>query len=100
MKVQLDSSITGGGAISQPIPGAAPAGKPPEPPKSPETPQPVEGAADGIRISIASTALNQLSTDRNEKIGRVTASVQGGSYQTSSVATSTALVEHALSGSA
>jgi hypothetical protein len=57
-----------------------------------------EATTDGVGISIASTALNQLSTDRNAKISRVTAEVQSGTYQTSSTATSSALVEHALSG--
>ena len=93
MALQLNTNITsasttGPTPLTHSSPGVTPAAKSPEAP---------EAAADGIRVSIASTALNQLSSDRSEKVSRVTAEVQGGSYQPSSTATSSALVEHALS---
>ena len=92
MALQLNTNITSAStteptALSHSSPGVAAAARTPEAPE----------AADGIGISIASTALNQLSADRSEKISRVTSEVQGGSYQPSSTATSTALVQHALS---
>jgi hypothetical protein len=85
MKLELNPSI----ATTQAGPSGAVIGKVPE-----EVAQP----GDGIRISVASTALNQLSASRSAKIDRVTAAVQGGSYQTSSTATGNAVVADALSG--
>ena len=84
MKLQLNPSIA-----AQAIPSGAAIGK---------TPEAVAGTGDGILISSDATALNQLSVNRSAKIDRVTAAVQGGSYRVSSAATSSALVEDALSG--
>jgi hypothetical protein len=79
MKLQLDPSIS-----LQAIPGTAPAGK--SPPAVPAT------SGDGIRLSTASEALN-----RSPKIARLAVAVQGDAYQISGAATSSALVEDALS---
>jgi anti-sigma28 factor (negative regulator of flagellin synthesis) len=83
MKLQLNTSIA-----TPTISGGTPVGKSPEAPA---------GTGDGIRISIASAALTQLSADRNTKIERVTAAVQGGSYRVSSSETGSAIIEDALS---
>jgi hypothetical protein len=77
MKLQLDPSV-----FIQAIPEPARAGKSPE--GTAET-------GDDIRLSTASAALN-----RSPKIDQLTALVQGGSYQISSAATSSAIVEDAL----
>jgi hypothetical protein len=79
MKLQLNPSIA-----TQAIPDTAPAAK---------VPNAVAGPGDDIRISSAVAAL-----DWSVKIHQVTASVQNGSYQVSSAATSNAIVEDALSG--
>jgi hypothetical protein len=63
--------------------------------KPPEEPM---GPRDGILISGASTALNQLSLNGSTKIEKVAAAVQGGTYQDNSAATSNAIVRDALSG--
>jgi hypothetical protein len=85
MKLQLNPSI----ATTEVTPVAAAIVKSPEASAVP---------GDGIQISSASAALNQLSARRNAKIDRVAAAVHGDSYQTSSPATSNALVEDALTG--
>jgi hypothetical protein len=80
MKLQLNPTVA-----TQAIPAdTAPAGKAPEA---------VAVPGDDIRISSAVAAL-----DWSAKIEQVTALVQSGSYQVSSVATSNAIVEDALSG--
>jgi hypothetical protein len=89
MKLTLNSSIAKPGAIGPAISGGA------QPGKSPASPA---GSGDGILISSASAALNQLAADRSARISRITASVQQGLYRTSSSATSKALVVDALSG--
>jgi hypothetical protein len=78
MKLQLNPAIA-----SQAIPGSPQVGRLPDAAAAP---------GDDIRISSAVAAL-----DWSAKIGRVTASVQSGAYQASSVATSNALIEDALS---
>jgi|GEM_PF-2062122 len=80
------SAVTGASAPTQVNPGGATAGKPPA-----ET-------ADGVRISAASTALKQSAANGSAKVVRLTGAVQGGSYVTSSAATSHAIVENILSG--
>ncbi|HEY3826289.1 MAG TPA: hypothetical protein VGL82_17105 [Bryobacteraceae bacterium] len=77
MKIRSNSSISHSAA------GGAPVARTPGPPA--ETP-------DGVQISVASEALNQ-----NAKIHHLTAAVGAGAYETSSAATSHALVEDALS---
>jgi hypothetical protein len=94
MKLQLDASITGSvitrsGAPGQAAAGGTPVGK--------STAAPAE-TGDGTRLSVSSATLNQSSANRSEKIDQLTRAVQGGFYQTSSAATSNALVEDALSG--
>jgi hypothetical protein len=79
MKLRLDPSIS-----IPAIPDPARPGKPPEG---------IAAAGDDIRLSTASAALN-----RSPRIEQLTALVQGGSYQASSAATSSAIVEDALSG--
>ena len=79
MKLRLDPSIA-----TPAVASVAPAAK---------SPEAQAATADGIVISSASAALNQ-----SGRIDQLTAAVQGGSYETSSTATSYALVENALSG--
>jgi hypothetical protein len=81
MKV-TGSAIAQTNDLSQALPGGTQAGK---------LPEALAGTEDGIRFSIVIAAL-----DPTPKIARVTAAVQGGSYQIDSAATSTALVEDAL----
>ncbi len=71
-----------GSAIAQ-IPNWVPAGRRPEA---------LAGTEDGIRLSSVIAGL-----DRSPQIARVTAAVGDGSYQIDSAATSSALVEDALS---
>lgn len=98
MKLRLNPSVTEpaiatSSNASRGISSATQVGKPAEP----------EGA-DGILISnvsaAAANALNELSVAQTAKVERVAAAVQGGSYQDDSVATSNAIVEHALAGGA
>jgi hypothetical protein len=56
------------------------------------SPEVLAGSEDGIRFSSVVATL-----DRTPQIARVTAAVQEGSYQIDSAATSSALVEDALS---
>ena len=79
MKLELNPSIA-----TQAVTDTAPSVKAPEA---------VAGPGDDIRISSAVAAL-----DWSAKINQVTASVQNGTYQVSSAATSNAIVEDALSG--
>jgi hypothetical protein len=91
MKLQLNSSITESAVTRSGTPGQA-----------------VQGGAaggssaarsentDGIRISGTSVALRESSANRQISIDQLTSVVQGGSYQTSSRATSHALVRDAL----
>ena len=78
------SAITQTNNLSPAIPTGAQAGKPAEA---------LAGTEDGIRFSSVIAGL-----DRTPQIARVTAAVQGGSYQIDSAATSSALVEDALAG--
>jgi hypothetical protein len=79
MKLELNPSIA-----TPAIAEGTPAGKPPEA---------AAAAGDGIRISSVLTALDQTA-----RISRITAAVQGGSYQVSSTETGNSIVEDALSG--
>ena len=53
---------------------------------------------DSIQISGPSSALNQLSADRNQRVQQLTALVQGGSYQLSGGQIGRAIVADAVSG--
>jgi hypothetical protein len=87
MKLELNPTI-----VAQAASGAAPAGKAPE--AAAAAPEVVAaGVADGILVSSVLTAL-----DQTERISRVAAAVQAGSYRVSSTATGNAIVEDALSG--
>jgi hypothetical protein len=93
MKLQLNPSVaapgtTRSGDTGQVSRGAAPEGR---------FTEPSAAARDGVLISSASAVLNDLSAERGGKIGQLTALIQGGSYRTSSTATSHALIEDALS---
>jgi anti-sigma28 factor (negative regulator of flagellin synthesis) len=78
------SAIAQTNHLSQAIPSGAQAG---------QLPEALAGTEDGIRFSSVIAAL-----DRTPQIARVTAAVEDGSYQIDSAATSSALVEDALSG--
>lgn len=82
MKV-TGSAIAQTNELNPAISGAAQAGK---------LPEGLAGTEDGIRFSSVISAL-----DRTPQIARVTAAVEDGSYQTDSAATSSAIVEDALS---
>lgn len=96
MRLQLDSALTGAGITgtgetSQTVPAGG------------------SGAdsgrigfnsagTDSIQISGASSALNQFSADRTERIQQLTALVQGGSYQVPGSQVGGAIVADAVSG--
>jgi len=82
MKV-TGSAIAQTNDLSQTIPSGSQAGK---------LPEALAGTEDGIRFSSVIAAL-----DRTPQIARVTAAVQGGSYQIDSAVISSALVKDALS---
>jgi hypothetical protein len=93
MKVQLnspitESAVTRSGGPGQALQGGAAGG----------SSAARSETADGIRISGTSVALSESSTKRQAGIDQLTSVVQGGSYQTSSRATSQALVKDALAG--
>jgi hypothetical protein len=97
MKLQLDASIIGS-AIIRPGASGAPGNAAPGSTGVEKPPAALAETGDGARISVSSAALNQSSADRSEKIDQLTRAVQGGFYQTSSAATSNAVVEDTLSG--
>jgi len=94
MRLQLDSALTGTGIT-----------------RSGETSQTVaanggavdsrrsgdSAGTDSIQISGASSALNNLATDRAARVQQLTALVQGGSYQVPSSQVGQAMVEDAVS---
>jgi anti-sigma28 factor (negative regulator of flagellin synthesis) len=94
MRLHLDSSISSAAdtALSTPAVGAGARGASRLADNS--------SARDTSSVSGASSALNQLSAQRDARIAQLTAAVQGGKYEVSSAALSGAIVGQAIVGQA